>query len=516
NGIAGVTDIDGDVILSYASGVVESYTTSNLTEVVVSSGYAIAQLRKIVSPLYVTVGEKNYIQHEICNLGNTLDTFAMHITTELPLGFNVYLVHDENQDKVYTLNENTIISTVTIPPDCTYYYFIVIEVSSDVPYGITKDIILSVKNQNGFGIDDGWYEKDTQITTFTIVTILPEVRHSLPIPVGLKINRNGDKIILSWNIAEYSDLVGFLIYKGESIETLCKIPISAYYSSTNTTLFVDNLVSDKKFWYKIKSIDKYANLSLDSMFISTDGRLVSVNYEDEILGLFETTQYNKALYKETSINKADLHIQLSRLNTEKMSDIASFEVCCFRNGVLSDKIQNTTDLDFEQTNLKLCLTSKFIKQKITGIDMQQISMFYFDNVVWTNIGGVPVGDYFVNKIRFSGKYKLSTTIKPKEFDVISIAPRKFYCPLEQPPLDKLRFVLKHRKTVKPVGKIFDLNGVEVKSLSTGIIQEGTNYTTTEFIWDGKDNNGKPVRSGIYIYQFESNDGVINGTVIVVK
>ncbi|MFA5858728.1 MAG: N-acetylmuramoyl-L-alanine amidase [Elusimicrobiota bacterium] len=53
-------------------------------------------------------------------------------------------------------------------------------------------------------------------------------------------------------------------------------------------------------------------------------------------------------------------------------------------------------------------------------------------------------------------------------------------------------------------KVFD-----VKNKLVRVINEGD-------IWDGKDENGDMVENGIYIYQYEVNSKVVNGTVVVAK
>ena len=60
-------------------------------------------------------------------------------------------------------------------------------------------------------------------------------------------------------------------------------------------------------------------------------------------------------------------------------------------------------------------------------------------------------------------------------------------------------------------KIFDIRGALVRNLSVV-------YTPgfAEIFWDGRDENGNIVQSGIYIYQIESGKETINGTIMVVR
>lgn len=522
-GVAGVADIEGDIVLSYSTDLFsDTYTTSEVTEVIVSSGYAIAPLPSISSPWYVSIGKQNFLLYNVCNLANTVDSFVIELSTLLPTGWRFYLLDDDNQDKLHNPNETTVFNTIEIPPDTTHYFFITIELSSDVPYGTTVDLSLQVKNQAGAATEDNWFNNfgdDVRIVTFTAVAISPEIRANIPIPMGLKIINSTDTVKITWSVYNFSDLAGFVIYKGDSIETLASLSPTDVYASTSATCFIDNK-STGKVWYKIKTVDKYFNLSEDSMFISSDGELVSLYYNNKtILAMYYTTQKNNVLYKETNSLGANLHIKIVKLPEEKTTDIALFEIKCYYDGLLYNEVNNIIELDANKSLLEIYYNKETVKQKINEEEenvIQRLSMFYYNNVEWNNIGGSVYNDKVVNNVNYSGKYKIAVISKTKQFEVVSITPKKFFSPLEQPPFNKFSIVVKHKKTIKPVCKIFNLTGKEVVSLTPSSIQQGDEFATSVFIWDGKDSHGRSIRSGIYLYQIESNDGVINGTVIVVK
>ena len=58
--------------------------------------------------------------------------------------------------------------------------------------------------------------------------------------------------------------------------------------------------------------------------------------------------------------------------------------------------------------------------------------------------------------------------------------------------------------------IYDIKGAAVKQLD--IVGSGDG----EFTWDGKNEDGDVVRSGIYIYQIEVEGQTINGTIVLAK
>ena len=62
-------------------------------------------------------------------------------------------------------------------------------------------------------------------------------------------------------------------------------------------------------------------------------------------------------------------------------------------------------------------------------------------------------------------------------------------------------------------KIYDLTGAEVADFQ--VIGDETAPLVT-LVWDGRDHAGNIVRSGVYIYQIQSEGKVINGTIVVAR
>jgi len=60
--------------------------------------------------------------------------------------------------------------------------------------------------------------------------------------------------------------------------------------------------------------------------------------------------------------------------------------------------------------------------------------------------------------------------------------------------------------------IYNIKGQKVKTLQSGISTQG-NHT---LIWNGRDDNGKPVSSGVYFYQLKAQDKTITKKMIMVK
>lgn len=76
--------------------------------------------------------------------------------------------------------------------------------------------------------------------------------------------------------------------------------------------------------------------------------------------------------------------------------------------------------------------------------------------------------------------------------------------------EEVTFKYENIKESSIVCWIYDIKGRVVRQLD--IVETGEN----KFTWDGKDEDGNVVRSGIYIYQIEVEGQTINGTIVLAK
>lgn len=76
--------------------------------------------------------------------------------------------------------------------------------------------------------------------------------------------------------------------------------------------------------------------------------------------------------------------------------------------------------------------------------------------------------------------------------------------------DKVGFHFDNPELLPVGGKVFDISGSKVSDL-----RPGTDPSAL-LLWDGKDNDGKVVSGGIYIYQIEFQGKQATGTVVVAR
>jgi len=108
---------------------------------------------------------------------------------------------------------------------------------------------------------------------------------------------------------------------------------------------------------------------------------------------------------------------------------------------------------------------------------------------------------------FCASVLFSSTPKPDNLKLISVVP-KIFSPQESSS-SKVRFTYNYNGTDGITVGIYDVSGAMV-------CRNVERESDTVMYWDGTDNDGNFVKSGIYIYQIEAGKNVLSGTVIVAR
>jgi hypothetical protein len=106
--------------------------------------------------------------------------------------------------------------------------------------------------------------------------------------------------------------------------------------------------------------------------------------------------------------------------------------------------------------------------------------------------------------RFSGVAASPVPKKPDTFRLIGIYPNPFN------PSTTIRFELPEEALVAVV--VYDLNGRMTRSLLNTNLHVGTH----EFLWDGRDDLGRSVASGLYFVQIKANETRLTGKISLLK
>ncbi|MDD5491678.1 MAG: gliding motility-associated C-terminal domain-containing protein [bacterium] len=136
------------------------------------------------------------------------------------------------------------------------------------------------------------------------------------------------------------------------------------------------------------------------------------------------------------------------------------------------------------------------------IEETKLKMFWWDGFKWRLVNGTQTQDVAANTI----------TVKTNHFSYYALFPVNSLSPEDYRPAKKI---------ITPNGdgindeadfsglaeeiKIFDITGRKIRSVSAGTGQ-----------WDGKDDDGSVVESGVYIYQYKVDGTLVSGVIAVAK
>ena len=103
-----------------------------------------------------------------------------------------------------------------------------------------------------------------------------------------------------------------------------------------------------------------------------------------------------------------------------------------------------------------------------------------------------------------GSYKLSFGVLPKQFALYQNAPNPFN------PTTSIAFDIPNKAVVQL--EVYDLLGRRVEML----VNEEMDAGSYRAIWDGRDESGREVPSGVYFYRIKAGDNVANRHMLLIK
>jgi hypothetical protein len=147
----------------------------------------------------------------------------------------------------------------------------------------------------------------------------------------------------------------------------------------------------------------------------------------------------------------------------------------------------------------------------------EVGVLWFNGVQWIKVGAAQV-DTTLNTVSFytglPGIYQVRSfqAATSLNLDKANVFPRIF-SPNGDGINDRVLFVIENPNGSAVDGKIYDVGGNEVATLAPAGAGAPTAATMA---WNGRDRDGRLVRSGVYIYRIKGEGKSMTGTVVVAQ
>ncbi|MFA6978580.1 MAG: S8 family serine peptidase [Ignavibacteriaceae bacterium] len=349
------------------------------------------------------------------------------------------------------------------------------------------------------------------------------------------------KVNLEWsNPQDVPDLLGYNMYRLEHInDSTLTQPVMINTSLINDTLFTDfNVIPNKKYYYYYRTVRTDFSESDSSRVVSTtpytaalgDGNGdLSVN----VLDVLGTVSYILGQNPQPFIFDAADVVRDSIIN---VLDVVGNVNIILKGTLLKNYLAKTSygNAKVEFTGNEVYLTTD---QPVAGIQLQfkgkglkDKKFIYSGSAAFENMSS-SIGDtmqialmYSLNKNEFaSGKYLIGT-INGDAKDIsladvvlsdneggkiisslvdngVSNIPDNYYLDQNYPNPFNLSTTIQYGIPAKTAGKIviYNILGQQVRTFDLGEREAGR----YKIMWDGKNNYGSVISTGVYIFRFES-------------
>jgi len=323
---------------------------------------------------------------------------------------------------------------------------------------------------------------------------------------------------ITWNAvslredeSDLNNLKGYRILSSPSLSYTFSEEV--FISSSNPRIWTKT-AAETEYYYTIRTVDAEENESRNSAIISGDLSLTT-QYNSGELSVKIPKEATTLFNKNTNGLGEDIRIDITRdQNSETGSVLRSYSI----KPVLSDQNEamdsfkltgsDTLELTFKLSELK---SSPKNISGAPGIN-RSAAVYYFDRVTWVKLGGTvdtARGTIIIKTQKF-GSFQVRQTPQATRFAISQIIPKRIFTPNNDGIWDEIEFFFENPNSITITEtKVINIRGAKVCDMA--LSASGNSY-----VWDGKDEDGEIVPSGIYIYQIKAGGEVINGTMVVAR
>ncbi len=340
-------------------------------------------------------------------------------------------------------------------------------------------------------------------------------------PSGLRGTLSPDRssITLNWHAVTQNidgtpctDLAGYNIYRTDNIHLDNWTQVNG--SLVTGLSWTDTTVNGQIFYYTVKAEDSANNESTNATMIvdSTANTNIIALATDFYTRILVPQTINSPLFSESNNYNDDLVLTV----TQPQITINTDDICSFLFAANTYTDNQRINCIFPYPEAEIILRYPVSNGFVSGTDIfadqaeERLVVSWHNGVEWINIEGtVDIDNQIISiKSKYLGQYKIIQQLRFTKFTLTKVYPRIF-SPNNDGINDVTNFVFENPDNETVTGKIYDLGGSYVADMLPGEI-------TNSLCWDGKFNDGRKARSGVYVYQLKVNGKAINGTVVVAR
>ncbi len=319
-----------------------------------------------------------------------------------------------------------------------------------------------------------------------------------------------------------SNLDGYIIYTSTSLLTprsqwvaLSTEPVANWTTTSNGSIT----------YYTLRTIDADGQMSDFSRVLDDSEDRNHFFFADDNVSRIQLPQSSADIFlRANNTYGADLDLVFTQVSAEETGRVAKSMTVSLLNYDTQTEITNPT---FTMPILRGVLgytvqggvvvqgspasTTARIPLISTGEAAEELSLFWFNGNEWVKTTGVV--NTADNTMSFTapriGRFQIRAASHGTGATLTRVYPR-IITPNGDGWNDKVVFEFDNPQLLPLTGKIYDLSNAFVAEAVPGIAAD------TTIVWDGKDESGKPVPGGIYLYQIDQGGEAASGTVVVAR
>ncbi len=358
---------------------------------------------------------------------------------------------------------------------------------------------------------------------------IAEARTSLYKPLdvtGLRAYfENEDKFVITWSKVdentERNDIsnVVYEVYRTKDYR-LGNAWTGSPIITTSEEKFTDTKGEFDKYTYYYRIVAKDVGGEQESEFsaiIDTDINLIYlVDESNNFARIVVPEEINSALYGDENEYKYDIKLKAvyKKNMVDEDKDVQTayeFQAYPYYSEKPADEV---TGFNFTRSKAEIVMPYESAGVSAMVVRGSQLvsaySIYYFNGKEGIKIGGEvsePESEILIEAGRL-GIFMVKEDEQETTVGLKNVYPKTF-TPNGDGYNDRVNFVFSNPDNDAIYARIYDLKGAEVRIISEGDF-------TNALYWDGMDANGYVAKSGIYIYQIEIGEEMINGTVVLAK